>query len=118
MKTNVNAKITIQKEAKPFNLSIDWDGLSEDDMRALAQRSIVIAWQNKHRVANEGQGEWPTENPEIKAVDYRLGTRTVIAKDPVKMIEAGDLSPEQLKLLADLIKNKLAAKAIDIANMR
>lgn len=108
MKTDVKAKITIQKEARPFNLTIDWDGLSEEEMRALAQRSIVIAWQNRHRVANEGAGEWPTENPEIKATDYRLGVRTTIAKDPVKMIEAGDLSAEQLVALADIIRKKLA----------
>ena len=110
MKTNVQAKITIQKEVRPFNLTIDWDGLTEEETRALAQRSIVIAWQNRHRVANEGQGEWPSENPEIKATDYRLGTRVAVAKDPVKMIEAGDLSPEQLAQLADIIRKKLANK--------
>jgi hypothetical protein len=107
MKTTVNAKITIQKESKPFNLTIDWDGLTEDEMRALAQRSIVIAWQNKHRVANEGAGEWPDTDPSIKATDYRLGQRTQIVKDPVKMIESGELSPEQLQALAEIIRKKL-----------
>lgn len=107
MKTTVNAKITIQKESKPFNLTINWDGLTEDEMRALAQRSIVIAWQNKHRVANEGQGQWPDVDPEIRAVDYRLGTRTQLVRDPVKMIESGELSPEQLSALADIIRKKL-----------
>lgn len=107
MKTEVKAKITIKKEAKPFNLTINWDGLSEDEMRALAQRSIVIAWQNKHRVANEGQGEWPSENPEIKATDYKLGSRTQIVRDPVKMIESGDLSKEDLQRLADIIRKKM-----------
>lgn len=107
MKTTVQAKITIKKEAKPFALTINWDGLSEDEMRALAQRSIVIAWQNKHRVANEGQGQWPDVDPEIKATDYRLGTRTQLVRDPVKMIEAGELSAEQLTQLADIIRKKM-----------
>ena len=107
MKTTVNAKITIQKESKPFALTINWEGLNEEDMRALAQRSIVIAWQNKHRVANEGSGEWPAENPEIKALDYRLGVRTQLVRDPVKMIEAGELSADQLKQLADIIRKKM-----------
>ena len=107
MKTTVKAKITIKGESRPFDLSIDWDGLTEDEMRALAQRSIVIAWQNKHRVANEGEGLWPDNDPSIKATDYRLGTRTQIVKDPVKMIEAGDLSPEQLAQLAAIIQRKL-----------
>lgn len=110
MKTEVKAKITIQGESRPFNLTIDWDKMQEDDIRALAQRSIVIAWQNRHRVANEGAGEWPSENPEIKATDYRLGVRTQIAKDPVKMVEAGELSPEQLAQLAEIIKRKMAAQ--------
>lgn len=107
MKTEVNAKITIKGESKPFNLTIDWDKMTEDELRALAQRSIVIAWQNKHRTANEGKGEWPSENPTIKAVDYRLGVRTQVVRDPVKMIEAGDLSPEQLAALAAIIQRKL-----------
>jgi hypothetical protein len=110
MKTTVNAKITIQGQSRPFNLTIDWDKMQEDEMRALAQRSIVIAWQNKHRVANEGAGEWPSSFPEIKAVDYRLGVRTQIVKDPVKMIEAGEFTPEQLAHLANLIKTKMASQ--------
>ena len=110
MKTEVKAKITIQGESRPFNLTIDWDKMGEDDIRALAQRSIVIAWQNRHRVANEGAGEWPTENPEIKATDYRLGVRTAIVKDPIKMIEAGEFTAEQLAAFADLIKRKMAAQ--------
>ena len=110
MKTQVNAKITIQGESRPFALTIDWDKLTEEEMRALAQRSIVIAWQNRHRTANEGAGEWPSENPEIKATDYRLGVRTQIAKDPVKMVEAGELTPEQLAQLAEIIKRKMAAQ--------
>lgn len=109
MKTEVTAKITIQKESKSFPLTIDWEGMKEDELRALAQRSIVIAWQNKHRVANEGAGEWPSATPEIKAVDYRLGQRIQIQRDPVKMIEAGEFTPEQLQAFADLIKRKMEA---------
>jgi len=109
MKTELTAKITIKGESKSFPLTIDWDGLKEDEMRALAQRSIVIAWQNKHRTANEGEGEWPSENPEIKATDYRLGTRTQLVKDPVKMLEAGEFTPEQLEAFAAIIRKKLAS---------
>lgn len=104
MKTNVNAKITIQKESKTFPLTIDWDGLTEDEMRALAQRSIVIAWQNRHRVANEGAGEWPSENPTIKATDYRLGQRVTVQANPFKLVESGQMKPEELARLAELIR--------------
>lgn len=105
MKTTVNAKITIQKESKPFNLTIDWDGLTEDEMRALAQRSIVIAWQNKHRVANEGAGEWPDTDPNIKATDYRLGVRT----HTVKTLKVEEMTPDQLAHYTKLIAEAQAA---------
>lgn len=110
MKTNVNAKITIKNEAKAFLLSIDWDGLTEEEMRALAQRSIVIAWQNRHRVANEGNGEWPSKNPAIKATDFRLGQRVSVVRDPIQMIEAGEFTAEQLEHFADIIRQKMAAQ--------
>jgi hypothetical protein len=109
MKTTVNAKITIQAVSKSFPLTIDWDGMSQEDERALAQRSIVIAWQNRHRVANNGQGEWPSENPSIKAVDYRLGVRVQTVRDPVKMVEAGELDEAALLNLQRAIERKIAA---------
>ena len=109
MKTQVDAKVTIKGEQKSFNLTLDWDGLSEDEMRALAQRSIVIAWQNEHRTANKGEGSWPSENPTVKATDYRIGhTRAPV--DPVKLIEAGQFTKEQLEAFAAIIRNKMRAQ--------
>lgn len=99
MKTELKAKITIQKESRSFNLTIDWGKMTDEEMRALAQRSIVIAWQNKHRVANEGSGQWPAENPCINAVDYRLGTRTTT----VKTLQVDEMTVEQLAHYAQLI---------------
>ena len=110
MRTNVNAKITIAKVTKEFPLTIEWEGLSQEDMRAMAQRSLVIAFQNKHRTANKGAGSWPTTAEcSVKATDYRVGTRAVVERDPVKIVQAGELSADQLKELADIIRKKQAA---------
>ena len=109
MKTQVAAKITIQGVSKEFNLTIDWNKLSEDEMRALAQRSIVIAWQNEHRTANKGQGEWPKENPTIDAKDYSIG-RTRAPADPVKMIEGKELTQEELARLQKVLEMALKDK--------
>lgn len=110
MKTNVNAKITIQKVTKEFPLVIDWDGLSTEDMRLMAQRSLVIAYQNKHRTADKGAGKWPTAAElNVKALDYRVGTRAQVERDPVKIVTAGELSAEQLAQLAEIIRKKQAA---------
>lgn len=110
-KTTVNAKITIKGETKQFALSIDWEGMQPEEVQALAQRSIVIAYQNRKRIANEGNGEWPTsETPSIRAVDYRLGTRVQTVRDPVKMVEAGELDVNALTALREAIERKLAAR--------
>ena len=110
MKTNVDAKITIKGVSREFPLTIDWDGLDLEDMRAMAQRSLVIAFQNGKRTANKGEGEWPTPAQcNIKAVDHKIGSRAKVERDPVKLIEAGALSAEQLAQLAKLIASKQAA---------
>ena len=111
MKTTVNAKITIKNVTRVFPITIDWDGLKPDDERAMAQRTIVISKQNRHRTANKGEGTWPTEAEcNIKATDFLIGSRLQVERDPVKIIEAGDLSLDQLTQLAALIKTKMAAQ--------
>ena len=110
-KTTVNAKITIKNITKQYALSIDWEGMQPEEVQALAQRSIVIAFQNQKRVANNGEGGWPaSETPSIRAVDYRLGTRVQQVRDPVKMVEAGELDVSALTALREAIERKLAAR--------
>lgn len=118
MKTNVDAQITINKVARKFPLVIDWEGVSTEDMRMMAQRSLVIRFANKHRTADKGNGRWPTEAEcNIKAVDHRVGSRQVVERDPVKIVQAGDLSAAQLAELAALIAKKQAAlKGADVPN--
>ncbi len=110
MKTQVVAGITIAKVTREFTFTIDWDGVTQEDLQAWATRSIVIAKQNQHRTANKGAGSWPTEAEcNIKATDFRIGVRRPVVQDPVKLIEGGSLSTEELDRLGKLIAQKLAA---------
>ena len=107
MKVTVETQLTIAKVEKKFNLTIDFDGATQDDYTAWAVRTLTIAWANKHRTANKGAGSWPTEEaPVLKATDWRIGVRAPAVIDPVKLITA--FSAEELekyaKLIADLQK--------------
>jgi hypothetical protein len=110
MKTQVSANITIAGIKRLFVFTIDWDGLSKEDERALAQRSIIIAAQNAHRTANKGAGSWPTEAQcQLKATDWVIGVRTPVERDPVKIVDKGELDMAQLKELEAIVARKLAA---------
>lgn len=88
--TNVSAKTTIDKVSHHTNLTIDWNGVSEEQVQALAQRSIVIKWQNDNRT----NGRVPETSEKIEALDYVLGVRRERVKQtPEQMLAA--LSPEE-----------------------
>lgn len=88
--TNVSAKTTIDKVSHHTNLTIDWTGVSEEQVQALAQRSIVIKWQNDNRT----NGRVPETSESIAASDYVLGVRKERVKmTPEQMLNA--LSPEE-----------------------
>lgn len=90
MKTMVSANTTIDKVKHPCNLEIDWTGVSEKDMQALAQRSIVIKWQNDNRI----EGRVPETRETLLAKDFVLGKRRERTKmTPEQMLAS--LSPEE-----------------------
>ena len=76
------------------NLSINWDGMTDDDVKALAQQALIVKLQGKWRAGvKAGTGTIPTEET-VNAVDHKVGTRAPKAlPDLAAMIAA--LSPEQ-----------------------
>ena len=71
------------------HVSIDWTGMTESDLIALAQQTIVIklqaAWRKVESI--------PT-TADIKATDYKVGTRA--ARAPVDIVAvAKQMTPEQ-----------------------
>lgn len=88
--THVSANTTIDKVKHACNLVIDWTGVSEKEMQALAQRSIVIKWQNDNRI----EGRVPETREQISAKDYALGVRRQKEKETPEQMLAR-LSPEE-----------------------
>lgn len=91
LETHVSASTKVNKVSYKSNVTIDWTGMTDDDLQALAQRSIIIRKQNADRLT----GTMPEGEYTIKAVDYRIGVRTArpVNLTPEQMLEA--LSPEE-----------------------
>ena len=91
MKTNttVKTKPDARSEAIETNLTIDWDGMTEEDTRALAQQALVVKLQSNWR-----NGTIPSGDHEVKATDFRVGVRAPRGPvDPVALFK--NMSPEE-----------------------
>lgn len=69
--TFVTASTKVNNVSHKSNVTINWDGMTVDDLQALAQRAIVIRKQNADRTA----GVVPEASYMIKATDYKIGVR-------------------------------------------
>lgn len=103
LETFVSANTTIDKVKHVSNVTISWEGITIDQLQALAQRSIVIRKQNEDRLA----GVVPEPSYTIKASEYAIGARR---QAPVKSLDKqiSELTPEQLLKLQALIAQKLS----------
>lgn len=102
--TKVSMSTKIGKESHTSQLTINWEGMTSDDLQVLAQRSIVIRIQNGARTNNI----IPKKEYTVKAIDYRIGVRTArpVTLSAEQMLEALP-EDEVLKMLeARLAKSK------------
>lgn len=86
--TEVTTKPSAGAEGVTTNLTINWEGMSEDDVRALAQQALIV----------KVQGQWrkdgiPAGDHTINAVDYKPGTRAARKPADLKTLLAA-MSPE------------------------
>lgn len=92
--TRCSARTTVNKEKYKSAVTIDWSDVTEDEVQALAQRSIIIRKQNGDRLA----GVIPPAEYTLKAKDYCVGVRhSAPALTPEQALSA--LSPDQLLAL-------------------
>ncbi len=87
-------KSKVKVEPIKTKLVIDWDGLTDDEMRAMAQAALIVKWQGNARTNGI------PATAEIKATDYKIGVRT-----PKKVLtieeQLAALSPAERKALVD-----------------
>jgi hypothetical protein len=102
LETKVSTSNKLSTGKHKCNLTINWDGLTDRDMQELAQRTIVIAWQQRLRSSDVA----PPTDLTINASDFKLGTRHTAEVSPVKLIEK--FTPEQLEHFMKLAAEKLA----------
>lgn len=72
MNTNIEVDTRANKDADSVktNLTIDWDGCTEDDLRAMAQQALIVKLQGAWRKNGIPAGEHT-----VKAADYKVGVR-------------------------------------------
>lgn len=87
--TTVKTKPDARAEAIVTNLTIDWEGMTEEDLRALAQQALVVKLQSQWR-----NNSIPETDTEVKAVDYKVGVRAPRGPvDPIALFKK--MSPEE-----------------------
>jgi hypothetical protein len=93
----VSTKVEAGAASIETNLTVNWDGMEQSDILALAAQSLIIKWQGRVRK----EGEIPTE-ASINAVDHKIGVRA--PRGPVNLVSAFEkLSPdERAAMLAKL----------------
>lgn len=72
MNTNIEVDTRMNKDADSVktNLTIDWEGCTEDDLRAMAQQALIVKLQGSWR-----KNGIPTGDHTVKAADYKVGVR-------------------------------------------
>lgn len=100
--TKVSTSNKLSSGKHPCAITIKWDGLTDREMQELAQRTIIIAWQQRLRQSDVA----PPSELTLNASDYKLGVRHSRQEvSPVKLVE--NLTPAQLEHFARLIAEKL-----------
>lgn len=102
---NTNTEVTTRPaagaEAVKTNLTLNWDGMTEDDLRALAQQALIVKLQGTWR--KNGIPEEATVN----VVEHKVGTRA--PRGPVNVAAAvAALSPEEKRALLEKLQAQLA----------
>lgn len=96
--TNVSTRPAAGAEPVKTELTLDWTGMSEDDLKALAQQALIVKLQGSWR-----KGGIPTSTT-VLVSDHKVGTRA-----PKKSLT------EQLSSLSAAERAELIAKLTSMA---
>jgi hypothetical protein len=99
-KFDISTKPAAGMDAVKSHVTVDWTGMIEDDLRALAQQALIVKLQANLRRGYEKNGI-PT-SIDVKATDYKVGTRA--PKPAVDIFAlAQKMSPEEKAKLAEML---------------
>lgn len=102
MNTITNREVSTKPDARAESvttaLTLNWEGMTDEEIRALAEQALVVKLQGKWR-----KDGIPAEAT-VNVVDHKIGTRA--PRGPVNILDAVDkMTPEEkAKLLALLQK--------------
>jgi hypothetical protein len=91
MKTTneIKTKSDSRAQAVTTNLTIDWDGITQEDLIEMARAALTVKLQGAWRNSTIPEGDF-----EVKAVDYKPGTRAARGPvDPLALFKK--MTPEQ-----------------------
>lgn len=96
-----HSKVTTRPEAGKAgivtNLTIKWEGMTDEDIRALAQQALIVKAQSAWRKESIPEGDHT-----VNATDYKVGVRTPRTPQTIESM-ISKLSPEEkAALLAKL----------------
>lgn len=82
MNTQTEVETRENKDSAPVktNLTLNWDGMTEEDLRTLAQQALIVKLQGSWR-----KNGIPTEIT-VNVVEHKVGTRA--ARGPVNISAA------------------------------
>ena len=101
MKTNreVSTKLDARAESQKTALTLNWEGMTPDDIRALAEQALVVKLQGKWRADKAIPAE-----AEVNVVEHKVGTRAARKPtDVLALVKSGALTEEQKAELRALL---------------
>ena len=77
-------------ESVKTNLTVNWEGMEADDIRALAQQALIVKLQGKWR-----KDGIPNGDHTVNAVEYKIGVRAKREPQTLEQMLA-KCTPEQI----------------------
>lgn len=95
--TEVLTRPQAGKDGITTNLTIDWEGMTEDDTRALAQQALIVKLQSGWRKNGIPNGDFA-----VKAAEFKVGVRAPRQTKDIAALVAMMSPEEKAALLAKL----------------
>lgn len=93
--TEVTTRPAAGAEGVVTNLTVNWEGMTPEDIQALAQQALVVKLQGKWR-----KDGIPSGDATVNASDYKIGVRAPRVKQTLEQMLAALSPADKAALLA------------------